>query len=120
MYQFNEFSTEGVESVPPDYGNCPICKTGKITMRVMANGQFFFGCGNYPFCTCTLRTCDACNKAPMIKDGSLYHCRNPKCDHTAKACKECDGIMVKRNGKNGRFFGCSNFGKTKCRYSENI
>ena len=76
---------------------------------------------SYPFCTYSPRTCDACNKAPMIKDGSYYHCRNPKCDHTAKVCKTCsDGIMVERNGKYGRFLGCSNYGKTKCWNSETL
>ncbi len=118
-YHFNEFFTKGAESAPPDYGSCPVCGTGKITMRVMNDGQFFFGCGNYPFCNFKPLTCNSCNKAPMVKNGSYYHCRNPKCDHTVKACRVCsDGIMVERFGKFGRFLGCSNYGKTTCKYTE--
>ena len=120
-YHFNEFLTKGAESAPPDYGKCPLCGTGKITMRVMPDGSFFFGCGNFPFCTHTPRTCDACNKAPMIKEGTYYYCQNPECNHTAKACGSCsDGVMVERKGKYGRFLGCSNFGRTGCRYKEKL
>ncbi|WP_289022079.1 UvrD-helicase domain-containing protein [Desulfobacter postgatei] len=120
-YHFNEFLTKGAESAPPDYGKCPVCGTGKITMRVMPDGSFFFSCGNFPFCTHTPRTCDSCNKAPMTKEGTYYYCQNPKCNHTAKACGLCsDGIMVERKGKYGRFLGCSNFGGTDCRYKEKL
>lgn len=120
-YQFNEFLTKGAESAPPDYGKCPICGTGKITMRIMPDGSFFFGCGNYPFCTHTPRTCDACNGAPMLKEGVYYHCKNSNCENTARACKICsDGVMIERNGKYGKFYGCSNFGTTRCRYTEKI
>ena len=119
-YQFNQISTEGVKSAPPDYGTCPSCGTGKIAMRVMPDGRFFFGCGHYPYCSYTPRTCNACNKFPMIKDGMYqYRCQNPACGNTAKACRQCDsGVMVVRNGPYGRFFGCSNYGKTGCDYTE--
>ena len=120
-YHFDEYLTEGTESAPTEYGKCPVCITGKVSMRVMPDGQFLFGCGNYPFCTYKPLTCISCNKAPMIKDGSYFHCRNPKCDHVAKACRRCtDGIMVERYGKYGKFLGCSNFGKTGCQYTEKL
>ena len=87
----------------------------------MPDGSFFFSCGNFPFCMHTPRTCDSCNKAPMTKEGTYYYCQNPKCNHTAKACGLCsDGIMVERKGKYGRFLGCSNFGRTDCRYKEKL
>ncbi|WP_020585466.1 UvrD-helicase domain-containing protein [Desulfobacter curvatus] len=118
-YHFDAFMTKGAETAPPDYGTCPVCKAGKITMRVMRDGSFFFGCGNYPFCAYKALTCNVCNKAPMVKEGSYYHCINPECDYTAKACKNCsDGVLTERNGKYGRFLGCSNFGRTGCRYTE--
>ena len=120
-YHFDAFMTKGAETAPPDYGTCPVCKAGKITMRVMRDGSFFFGCGNYPFCIYKALTCNVCNKAPMVKDGSYYHCINPECDYTAKACKNCsDGVLTERNGKYGQFLGCSNFGKTGCRYTEKL
>lgn len=33
-------------------------------------------------------------------------------------CPRCHGKLIKRNGKNGSFYGCSNF--PKCRYTKNI
>ena len=119
-YQFNQISTEGVRSAPPDYGTCPSCGTGKIAMRVMPDGRFFFGCGHYPYCSYTPRTCNACNKFPLIKDGMYqYRCQNPDCGNVARACRGCaDGVMVVRNGPYGRFMGCSNYGRTGCNYKE--
>lgn len=120
-YHFNRISTDGVKSAPPDYGSCPSCGTGKITMRVMPNGRFFFGCGHYPYCTYTPRTCNVCNRFPLIKDGLYYRCQNPECGNVAKACRQCaDGVMVERSGRYGRFFGCSNYSIKKCNYTEKI
>ncbi|TKB07461.1 UvrD-helicase domain-containing protein [Desulforhopalus sp. IMCC35007] len=118
-YHFNQISTEGVASAPPDFGTCPSCGTGKMMMRVMPDGRFFFGCGHYPFCSYTPRTCNACNKYPLIKDGGYYRCKNPECGNVVSGCKQCsDGVMVERRGKFGKFLGCSNYGKTKCGYTE--
>lgn len=120
-YLFNEISTEGVKSAPPDFGICASCGTGKIAMRVMPDGQFFFGCGNYPFCRYTPKTCNCCSKYPLIKSGSLYKCLNSECGNVAKACRQCsDGVMVQRSGRYGTFLGCSNYGKTRCNYTEKI
>ena len=33
-------------------------------------------------------------------------------------CPRCYGKLIKRNGKNGQFYGCSNY--PKCRYTKNI
>jgi hypothetical protein len=76
-YQFNQISTEGVKSAPPDYGSCPSCGTGKVTIRVMTDGRFFFGCDHYPYCGYTAKTCNLCNKFPMIKAGLEFRCQNP-------------------------------------------
>ncbi|MBU1566856.1 MAG: UvrD-helicase domain-containing protein [Proteobacteria bacterium] len=120
-YVFNEISTEGTKSAPPDLGKCSSCGTGKIVMRVMPDGSFFFGCGNYPFCKHTPRTCDQCSKYPMIKNGNIYKCLSADCGNIAKACRQCkDGIMVKRSGKFGLFLGCSNYKKKQCKYTEKI
>ena len=35
-------------------------------------------------------------------------------------CPECGGRLVKRNGRNGVFIGCSNYSKLGCRYTRNI
>lgn len=120
-YHFNKISTEGVESAPPEYGKCSVCGTGKITLRVMPDGRFFFGCSHYPYCSFSPRVCNSCNKFPMLRDGEIYRCQNPECGSTLRACKLCtDGVMIERTGKYGRFFGCSNYAKTRCAYKEKI
>lgn len=35
-------------------------------------------------------------------------------------CPLCGGRLIKRTGKNGEFFGCSNFSKTGCKFTRNI
>ena len=118
-YQFDQIRTEGVKSAPQNFGTCPSCGTGKMMMRVMPDGRFFFGCGHYPFCSYTPRTCDSCNKYPLIKDGAYYRCQNPECGNVVMGCKQCsDGVMVERRSQYGRFLGCSNFGRTGCEYKD--
>jgi DNA helicase-4 len=120
-YSFNEIITEGIKSAPPDYGNCPSCVTGKLRRKESRFGKFFFGCIHYPLCSFIPKTCEGCNKYPLVRSGNIYKCLNPDCSFTAKACQRCDdGIMVKRKGKYGVFWGCSNFAKTKCQYTEKI
>lgn len=35
----------------------------------------------------------------------------------APICPKCGAVVIKKHGKNGEFWGCSNFKKTNCRYS---
>ncbi len=120
-YSFNKIRTEGTKSAPPDFGNCTSCITGKITMRVMHDGRFFFGCGHYPFCDHTPRTCNSCNKFPLVKDGNSYRCKSSECGNVLKACPHCtDGVMEEKTGKYGKFLGCSNYAKTNCRHTEKL
>ncbi|WP_136798705.1 UvrD-helicase domain-containing protein [Desulfosediminicola ganghwensis] len=117
-YNFNALRTAGAEQTLPDFGSCPQCKTGSIERRTLPDGQFFFGCSNYPLCDCTPMKCPACKRYPMLKDGQVYRCTGPQCGHTAKACpvSSCkDGILVERKGRYGLFWGCSNYGKTGCK-----
>jgi DNA helicase-4 len=120
-YCFNEISTEGVKSAPPEYGSCPSCGTGKLRRRESRFGNFFFGCSHYPLCNCTPITCAGCNKYPLVRSGNVYKCLNPDCDYSTRACQLCsDGVMVRKNGRYGEFWGCSNYSKTDCRYTVNI
>ena len=36
----------------------------------------------------------------------------------SEICPRCNGKIIKRKGKNGYFYGCSNY--PKCRYTKNI
>lgn len=121
-YKFNQVKTEGVKSMPKDFGTCSSCKTGKIVMRVMPDGRFFFGCGYYPFCKNNPRTCNACNKYPLIKENYYFYCQNHECGNMVMSCEKClDGVMEEREGRFGKFLGCSNYsnGKVKCKNTQN-
>lgn len=37
-----------------------------------------------------------------------------------RSCPKCGGILLLREGSNGKFYGCENFPKTKCRGSRNV
>ena len=37
-----------------------------------------------------------------------------------KICPSCGGVLVKRSGKKGDFYGCANFKKRNCTYTANV
>ena len=42
-------------------------------------------------------------------------CRNKGCKEIYEPCNACeDGILVLKNGINGDFLGCHNYGRTRC------
>ena len=68
---------------------CPRCKTGHLVVRVNEkNGNNFLGCSNYPKCDYT------------INDLSVFE--------DQKICPECGGYMIKKSGKYGKYYLCSN------------
>lgn len=71
--------------------HCPYCKTGRLVVRRNgANGNQFLGCSHYPVCDQTFNNI-------AILDNSIL-------------CSGCmSGYMVKRSGKFGVFFGCTNY-----------
>ena len=88
-------------------------------------------------------TCPACEKGELLKfrgkNGAYWKCKNPECSKTfnddkgkpdltirEKAvpseqyrCLECNSKLVRRNGKNGWFWGCSAYPKCKTTYQDN-
>lgn len=87
--------------------------------------------------------CPACEKGELLKFrgkyGAYWKCKNPECSKTfdddkgkpdltirEKAvpseqyrCLECNSKLVRRNGKNGWFWGCSAYPKCKTTYQDN-
>ncbi len=55
--------------------------------------------------------CKKCGHGVMTKNKSLelYKCSNTSCGNILPICKECGSIMLKRSGRYGPFFGCSNY-----------
>ena len=67
---------------------CPHCGKGRLIVKE-DNGKLFWGCTNFPYCNYTIR------------DTSIMHTRTH--------CPKCGGYLVKRKGKYGEFYGCSNY-----------
>lgn len=65
---------------------------------------------------------------PMLQDGNIDSAENRKAhveaihakQNAIKAgvCPRCGGQLVERNGRYGKFMGCSNY--PKCRYVQNM
>ncbi|MEH7749380.1 3'-5' exonuclease, partial [Neobacillus drentensis] len=69
---------------------CPRCLEGYLMLRANnSTKERFLGCSNFPMCNHT------------IKDVSVLE--NPM------KCTSCGGYMVRKSGRRGEFYGCSNF-----------
>lgn len=55
---------------------------------------------------------DNLSKEPLVKIGII------KADSEKEKCPKCDGYLIERKGKFGRFYGCSKF--PKCRFTKKI
>ena len=82
---------------------CPRCKVGVMVKRKRKDGtKDFWSCSNFPKCK---MACDDKNGKPDFD--AKKSVKPPK---NAVMCPRCKvGFMVKRNGKNGEFWGCSNY-----------
>ena len=86
---------------------CPQC--GSALVKRTTQGREFWGCANYPECKTAFD--DADGKPDF--DGKFRAARLIK--EGAPTCPNCGSALVKRNSKNGEFWGCSAY--PKCRTS---
>jgi len=100
--------------------NCSECKTGFLKKRVDPKNKdkYFYGCSNYPRCKFTENVyyCPECNNEVLkdIKNG-IGECSSDDCDFESSLCIKCNGYMITRQGKHGKFLGCKNY--PKCNYT---
>ncbi len=87
---------------------CPKCGSA-LVKRNGKDGNFFWGCMNYPKCKTAFE--DDSGKPDF--DGKIRSARLIK--EGAPKCPNCGSALVKRNGKNGEFWGCTAY--PKCRTS---
>ena len=107
---------------------CPKCGLGTLVLRSGSYGQFW-GCSSYgkiecdytaPVYSCSKEGCQGVLQ--FDKDKGVYVCTQEGCGNTEKACPKCGGKLIKRFNKrqnNRPFYGCSNFGRLGCKYTEN-
>ncbi len=87
--------------------SCPTCKGGRFVKREGEWGAFW-SCSNFPLCTSKARACPWCGVGAFVAGRNEYQCANSECKRTTPVCSQCKiGAMVPRQGKFGRFFGCT-------------
>ena len=109
--------------------SCPKCGLGTLVLRSGSYGKFW-GCSSYGNLKCDYKaqvhTCSrkGCNGILQLdKRRGVYVCTQEGCDNIEKACPECGGKLVMRFNKrrnNQPFYGCSNFSKLGCTYTEPV
>lgn len=92
----NKVNQEVYEKMEETYMNCPTC--GKPMVKKKGPYGYFLACTGYPDCT-TKKACD--------KDGNVIE--KKQAELTDIMCPECGKPMILRNGKTGKFYGCSNY-----------
>jgi hypothetical protein len=106
---------------------CPRCKTGVTLWRlksIIRPDDKYTGwgeCSNSSYCDYRPRSCPECRNGFLYKEGSVFKCSSEKCNYQEKACPDCeDGHLVPRIRRmdGETFLGCSNFGVTGCRHTE--
>lgn len=98
---------------------CSACQALMLERR--SQHGLFFGCSNYPVCTMTSRPCLTCGLGFLVRTGVYVSCDNPKCRKDYEACPQCeDGLLVRREGRYGPFWGCTNYSTGSCEYTRNI
>ena len=87
---------------------CPACNKGKLVIKHSRYG---------PFYSCSMRT-DKENKCEAIfqigENNEPIEKVKKEIVYSDYDCPKCGAKMVERNSKRGKFFGCSNYFKTKC------
>lgn len=100
---------------------CPECGGTVVIRQNKRDHSSFLGCVFYPRCNGTVPGCPECKKAIPVRKKGRLECPSQVCDWGARVCPECkDGYAIERNGKYGRFFGCSKFAAGSCSWTENI
>ncbi len=115
---------EGAPAAParkapePTGENCPTC--GKPLVAREGKRGKFIGCTGYPKCRYT-RDAAAAEAAPAEGGGEAKPGAapaRPPAEPTGEKCPKCGKPLVAREGKRGKFLGCS--GYPRCRYAQDI
>jgi len=102
----------------PTGENCPQC--GKPLMAREGKRGTFIGCTGYPKCRYT-RDAAAGEAAPAEEGGEpgpTAGAERKPAEPTGEKCPKCGKPLVAREGKRGKFVGCT--GYPKCRFTQNI
>ncbi len=102
---------------------CPECKGQTIRKKFINGDKFFYACAHFPACKgvlprCANENCDAAIDLTGVQHADTYQC---ECGHPSRICPRCRaGILLEKASVYGKFWGCSRFPITQCRYQEKI
>ena len=87
---------------------CPKCSAGYLKLY---EGKFgsFYSCTSGSICKVSPRICEKCG-SPSIDHRNSSICNNINCRHEMMICDKCGRPMKLREGKFGKFWGCSGYG----------
>lgn len=97
---------------------CPNCEDGYLRL-VKGKYSDFYTCSTGQGCMVgKARVCSKCG-APSIDTRNASICNNIACGTSVKICEVCGRPMKIRDGKFGKFWGCTGYGltKDKCTYT---
>ena len=102
-YDVSVFGQPPEKDVP-----CPTCVKGHLEQRANTRDRnTFYGCSNWPYCRHTQPSCPACGTGLLTKAQYDFQCRD--CGAAVESCPACEGWLVPKTGRYGRFHGCSNW-----------
>ena len=107
-YGINVFSETFQERHRSLY-KCINCQSGYLRL---AKGQYneYYKCSSDKGCSVGIaRVCTKCG-SPSFDQKHESKCSNPSCDHSMKICDKCGRPMNIKEGKFGKFWGCTGFG----------
>jgi|GEM_PF-182211 len=102
--------------------HCPDCPSGVLSIRQGSYG-LFYGCSNFKSgCSYTkpVNSCPECFVGIIQTNTTTGEHSCHLCDFSPRICTRCGGFMNLKKGKNGDFYGCSNYSKKGCRHTENV
>lgn len=87
---------------------CPTCTDGYFRL---ISGKFnnFYSCTSGSICTSKPRICEKCG-SPSIDTYNKNICNNDDCRNEKPICEICGRPMKLRDGKFGKFLGCTGYG----------
>ena len=99
---------------------CHLCTPGYYRLLDSKFGPFY-SCSSGSSCRSKPRICDKCG-SPSLDQRGVSVCNNVNCRHEMKICSVCGRPMKLRDGKYGKFWGCSGFGLSEdsCKHTERI
>ncbi|MCF0157473.1 MAG: UvrD-helicase domain-containing protein [Veillonella sp.] len=87
---------------------CNQCSNGYYVLNEGKYGKFY-KCTSGISCPSRPRVCEKCG-APSIDYKTKSICQNPACGYSIEICERCGRPMELKEGKYGKFWGCSGYG----------